>query len=337
MLNEQNAQVLARLAMPHFGLPEDAPLEFVKLRENCVFRVADDAGAVALRLHRPGYRAREEIAAESDFIAALSAEGLPVAELIPSHDGGYSVTVEAGGVEVVVDAQRWVVSAGPLGTCEEGWDGSATLTADDFRALGALAAQMHNASEKLAAGRHFLRAPWDRAGLVGAEPRWGDPRHAPGLAPEGIATIDHAIKVIDRALADYDTGPTVFGAIHADFTPENILVGEDGYVVIDFDDFGDGWHMFDLATALFFYQNHSRYQEMRQALLTGYRSARNLQAQDEALMEVFLLARGLTYLGWAATRPETETAEFIAAEVVPLVVEQAAVLNEKTWPAGSDN
>jgi hypothetical protein len=33
-----------------------------------------------------------------------------------------------------------------------------------------------------------------------------------------------------------------------------------------------------------------------------------------------LLARGLTYLGWAAERPGQETSEFIAEQVVPLVL-----------------
>ena len=89
MLNEENALVLARLALPCFGLQEDAPLEFVKLRENCVFQVSDDSGPVALRRHRPGYRAAEEIVAESDFIAALG-EGLPIAGLIPCGPSRYA-------------------------------------------------------------------------------------------------------------------------------------------------------------------------------------------------------------------------------------------------------
>jgi Ser/Thr protein kinase RdoA (MazF antagonist) len=227
---------------------------------------------------------------------------------------------------VVVDAQRWVTSAGQLGSAESAWDGTATLTAADFEGLGALAARLHQASEKLTRTHHFERAPWDRQALVGAAPLWGDPRQAPGLSPAQVTSIDAAMKAVDRVLLDYGTDPSMYGAIHADFTPENILTGDDGYVVIDFDDFGDGWHMFDLATALFFYQKHPRYRELADALLVGYRRVRPLRHEDEDQMDVFLLARGLTYLGWAATRPETDTAGFIAEEVVPLVVDQAEAL-----------
>ena len=42
------------------------------------------------------------------------------------------------------------------------------------------------------------------------------------------------------------------------------------------------------------------------------------------LLDLFLVARGYTYLGWAATRPETDTAAFLIAEIVPLVVRLAA-------------
>lgn len=326
VLDEENAPVLARLALPHFGLSADAPIHFVKLRENCVFRADDETGAVALRLHRPGYRTEEEIVAESVFIAALAQEGIPVVDPVPTVEGGHAVSVRAGGVEVVVDAQRWVSSAEPLGSAEAAWDGSSALTPEDFEKLGRLAAKMHTASERLTATHRFLRAPWDHEGLVGSEPLWGDPRGVAGLASADMADLTDAMRAVGGVLREYGTDPSIYGAIHADFTPENILVKDGGYIVIDFDDFGEGWHMFDLATVLFFYQPHPRYRDFAAALFRGYRTERLLRDEDEALLSVFLIARGLTYLGWASTRPETEIASFIAEEVAPVVVHQARAL-----------
>ena len=95
-------------------------------------------------------------------------------------------------------------------------------------------------------------------------------------------------------------------------------------VVIDFDDFGDGWYLFDLATPLFFFQGHPDYAAFRASLLEGYRAERPLSEAEERLLDLFLVARGYTYLGWAATRPETDTAAFLIAEIVPLVVRLAA-------------
>ena len=51
------------------------------------------------------------------------------------------------------------------------------------------------------------------------------------------------------------------------------LSDDDGQMVlIDFDDFGEGWHLFDLATVLFFFQPHPLYDNYREALLEGYGS-----------------------------------------------------------------
>lgn len=334
VLDEENATRLARRALARFGADPAAPLTFVKLRENCVFRVEGAAGSLALRLHRPGYRTEDEIAAESDFMLALAADGLPVVEPLRADTGEYTVTVRGEGMEVVVDAQRWVESSGQLGTVEEAFAGTSGLTGDDFEQLGELAARLHDAAEHLAGSRTFLRAPWDAQGLVGAAPLWGDPCGIRDLASADERLLTAARAIIVERLEAYGTASSVYGAIHADFTPENVLRSGGGLTVIDFDDFGDGWYLFDLATALFFFLPHARYADYRAALLRGYRARRALSARDEEILEILLTARGMTYLGWASTRAETETAEFIAAEVVPIVVARARELVESA-PQGA--
>ena len=62
----------------------------------------------------------------------------------------------------------------------------------------------------------------------------------------------------------------------------------------------------------------------RNALIEGYRAHRKLP--DELLrdLELFLLARGFTYVGWVHTRPETETAR----ELTPMLLDGACELAE---------
>lgn len=328
VLNKANSLVLAKLALAEFGFdPETVPLTFIKMRENTVFRADTPGGPIALRLHRPGYRGHEEIAAESEFIELLAERGFPVVRLVPTPAGKYTVVVCDGETEVVADAQRWLEGSRELGSTEA-VDGDAGLEARHFSQMGGIAARMHRVAEELGGQRHFNRAPWDAEGLVGELALWGDALTVPGLDEADRQQLLRTRALMLRALADYGTSPAVYGTIHADFTPENVLVSDDELVVIDFDDFGDGWYLFDLATPLFFFYAHPEYAAFRAQLLEGYRAERPLSVEEEQLLDLFLVARGYTYLGWAATRPETETAQFLIAEIVPFVVRRAKALED---------
>ena len=72
--------------------------------------------------------------------------------------------------------------------------------------------------------------------------------------------------------------------------------------LIDFDDCGYGWRMFEIATALLKNRKEPHFDLIRDALIEGYRSKRSLS--DEALetLPLFLLIRSLTYIGWSAAR-----------------------------------
>lgn len=329
LLNEVNSLVLAKLALAEFGFdPESVPLTFIKMRENTVFRADTPDGPIALRLHRPGYRGQEEVAAESEFIELLADRGFPVVRLVPTRSGSYTVVVSDGETEVVVDAQRWLEGSRQLGSSED--EGEAELDESHFAQMGAIAARMHGVAEELAGVRVFPREPWDAEGLVGANALWGDALSVPGLDEVSRTQLERTRDLILTELAKFGTSPAVYGTIHADFTPENVLVYGEDLVVIDFDDFGDGWYLFDLATVLFFFIQHPRYAAYRESLLRGYRTQRELSATEEGMLDLFLVARGYTYLGWAATRPETETAAFLIAEIVPEVVRLAAKLEAGT-------
>ncbi len=53
--------------------------------------------------------------------------------------------------------------------------------------------------------------------------------------------------------------------------------------------------------------------------LAGYQSARPLSLRDLKAMDLFYVARSLTYLGWVHTRSQTET----AIELTPIMIEIA--------------
>ena len=110
--------------------------------------------------------------------------------------------------------------------------------------------------------------------------------------------------------------------IHADFVSENLMVDGENVRLIDFDDAGFGWHLFELATALHFETEAPYYQEAYTSLLAGYREYRPLPDEQLAYLPLFMLARSFTYLGWVHTRFETETAR----EMTPMLVDKACKL-----------
>ena len=101
-----------------------------------------------------------------------------------------------------------------------------------------------------------------------------------------------------------------FGLIHADLGFENVLVADDGTVtIIDFDDSGDSWYLFELASALYPHDRSDGFDERRDALVAGYRHVRELPDELLAELPAFLMARRIQTLGWVFSRPETAHAE----------------------------
>ena len=323
--NVDTAQRLAARALPQFGSADGrAAFTFVKHRENYVFRVDDDRGSFALRLHRSGYRTEEEILEELDLVRALNEAGVSVPGVRLTTDGGVVCAVtDDEGDRHQVDMLEWVHGAAPMGDIGEAFTGVATVEASQFHALGALIADLHDKTAALQRVRPPVRSAWDSGGLVGERAVWGDPRRAFPDDVDGRRTIDQAMSQLRSDLARYGELPGRYGPIHADFTPENVLVDGDRMTIIDFDDSGDGYYLFDLATAAFFYLPHPQFEVVISALLAGYQSVRPLTDEDLAVWQPMLLARGLTYLAWASDRLGDETSEFIFEHLRPPLVEMA--------------
>lgn len=275
-----------------------------------------------LRLHRQGYHSDEELHCELDFVQTLHSQGVAVPRFVETRDGSAFCIVgdEHLAGRHQVDIQHLLVNEGNFGDERTAFDGTATLDPQDFQALGKLAAEVHAAAERSGYAMAVPRKDWDLDGLVGTEPSWGDPLRIVELTGDDRAAVEAGIECIRQVLTDYGRSARRFGPIHADLTPENVLRTSQGPVLIDFDDFAQGWHLFDLATALYFFTPHPRYEDYRTSLFTGYESVRPLDPADHEAFPAILLARGLTYLGWAADRRGEPTAEWHAHTVLPHIV-----------------
>ena len=88
-----------------------------------------------------------------------------------------------------------------------------------------------------------------------------------------------------------------------------------------------GWHMFEIATSLYFLRGEPIYPQAYDAVIAGYRRQRELDEQQLAQLPILFLARAFTYVGWVHTRPETETAQ----EMGPAILDMALATAEDYW------
>lgn len=314
-------------------------LQPIKVRENAVFRIVTSDGSAVLRVHRRGYHTDAALTSEFIWMNALDAAGIPVPQVLRSSSGRQFEIVLTPDMEGPrqVDVIRWIEGR-PLGSVESSVQGEASAIASQYRTIGAVMARMHNHSSTWQVPAGFARHSWDAAGLVGDQPLWGPFWELAALTPAQRRLLNDTRTALARDLAQFGMGPDRYGLIHADLVPENILVTEDGVRIIDFDDAGFGWYLFDIATSLYFITGDSIYPAARSALIEGYRSERALPEEMLGCLSTFLAARATTYLGWVHTRQGTETAR----DFTPFLVERACAVAsdwlaraQATTPAGA--
>jgi Ser/Thr protein kinase RdoA (MazF antagonist) len=194
-----------------------------------------------------------------------------------------------------------------------------------YHTIGSLAARLHNQATQWRMPEGFTRHAWDADGLAGDNPFWGPFWELEALTAEQRELMIAARDRVHRDLTAYACAPENadrYSMIHADFVAENLMRDGDTVRLIDFDDAGFGWHLFELATALYFEMEQDYFAAAYAALVRGYREHRSLPESQLEHMPLFFLARGFTYLGWVHTRQETETAR----ELTPMLIEKACKL-----------
>lgn len=315
------ASELARMALAAFGLPANSTITFVKFRENHVYRIDSPLGeSFALKLHRQGYRTDAELVTELRFLKALRGHGIAVPEPLSTCDGELFTVSTFDRHTRRVSLAKWIHDAKPSGDVGAAFSGEENASPEAFTAMGELLAQLHQVSDSMETLHEFQRGAWDADGLAGHAPLWGTPLALSTLTHDERSLVQQAMLRLRIHLTRLGTRPGIYGMVHGDSTPENVLNTSEGLMLIDFDDFGTGWYLFDLVTALFFYTPSSQYSVLEQALLDGYQSVRPLTAVERQAWDALMLGRGLSYLGWAAERPGDEASVFIEQQVVPWVL-----------------
>src|SRR5262245_18010073 len=308
-------------------------IEPIKVRENAVYAVhTADGQRVAQRIHRQGYHGDESLRSEFAWMRALHEQGIEVPRPLLSRAGREFELFDFDGVNGPRqgDVFGWVVgrplgAVGDVASEDEGW------IARTYAVVGELAARMHNQSSAWQPPAGFVRHRWDAEGLAGETPLWGRFWELEALTRDERALLVELRDCLRKDLPALGSSTDRHGLIHADLVPENVLVHSERLRVIDFDDAGFGWHLFDVATSLYFIRRKPFYDIARDAFVAGYRRHRALTDEHLGRLPMFLAARGTTYLGWVHTRKGEATAQELTPHLVELAVAAARdYLNGRT-------
>ncbi len=293
-------------ALAEWGGCEGVP-KLVSHRENAVFEVRLKSGEkVALRLHRPGYNSSGEIKSEIWWTHELATFGFLVPVPIPASDGRLLANVEDGQTATAIS---WV-DGDPIGASGASLDGSLSEQVKLYQQVGSLLAELHNITDKLSIPEEFERRNWDSDGFLGEDPLWGKFWENPALDKVGQELVQTARTEAIADLTRYKYEGADFGLIHADAVRENVFNTAQGLCLIDFDDAGFGFRLYDLTTALSQSVEDVNYADLMDAVLDGYGRLRPLSNADRERTALFRMLRAFASMGWAVPRMSPDSPEF---------------------------
>ena len=295
---------LATAAARNYDLPAGISIKLINLSENATYAVeALDGRKWALRIHRDGYHSKTAIASELAWLMDLCRSGVVVTPVpIKGRDGEF--------IQIVshrrMPRPRHVV----LSEWESGSEpGIGENLAEPFKILGEVTARMHLHVQQWQRPSWFERHTWDFETSLGeAQPHWGRWRDGMGVNAALAKLFSRTVELIGKRLAAYGKGSGRFGLLHCDLRLANLLIDGKAVKVIDFDDCGFGWFMYDAATPVSFYEHEPQVPDLIESWKMGYRRVRPLARADEDEIGTFVMLRRLLLVAWIGSHAETDLA-----------------------------
>jgi Ser/Thr protein kinase RdoA (MazF antagonist) len=307
----ERLEPVARRALAEYDVPAEAELTLLNVSENATFAVDDPTTGqrTVLRIHRHGYHEGPAIESELLWLDALRDDtGIRTPQVLPATDGRRLLALpEAGHRD-----PRYVVHFEFLPGTEPTPSGE--RLPESFELLGAITARMHEHALRWRRPHGFQRFSWDYDAAFGQEHRWGRWQDGMAVGGEEREVLSRLDATLGKRLASFGAGPHRFGLVHADLRLANLLEDGDQTYVIDFDDCGWSWFLYDFGTAVSFFEHDPRVPELTDAWVRGYRTVRTLPAEDEAELPTFVMMRRLLLVSWIGSHAGTELAQEMGAE-----------------------
>ena len=278
-----------------YGFSDEGRVSLLSESENKVFMIDDPATSerFVLRVNsgRLIYHRPETIASEMMWLMALRQDtDILVPQVLRATDGSLVQTLAASDL----DKPRHVTVYGFLMGSEPPEDD----LIPGFRRLGEISARMHLHAKTWTTPPDFTRPSWSPDEILDDRLSWGHWRDGVAVEGETLALLAKLEGAVRKRLAALPTGRDHYGLIHADLRLANLLVEGGQTAIIDFDDCGYGWYLFDLAAALSFLEERSDVPDLIASWFEGYRRVAMVPADIEAELPTLIMLRRLQLIGW---------------------------------------
>ncbi len=314
-MNFQNIRLFwkaARQTLEGYDFAEGGGLSLLHRSENVVFLVSAPTGEslAVLRVSRPGYHTLEEIRAEIRWLDRLQCEReegnlstVKTVEVIRNREGEALTLVMVEGQLFVCLLFEYLEGTPPDLFNDE----TAVL---NFYEIGKIAACLHRQTGEWQESRRLCRRCWDYENMLGPYGLFGDWRRTKELNSQEFDLLEWICLVIKGCLEQYGKNEKNYGLIHGDLRAANLIGGNGpdspSLQVIDFDDCGFGWHMYDLAASVSFVEREARVTQWVKAWLDGYQTILPLEAADLRMVPVFIMARRIQLLAWITSHEDSD-------------------------------
>lgn len=293
-----------------WAMPAKSVVSLLNVSENATFIVKPpvDSGCdpIILRVHRPNYHSKQEIESELLWVESLRQQDLVhTAKPLQLKTGGKVASLPNSSEERFVVGFEFLSGSEPSPKSD---------LRNDFFTLGAITAKLHEHSKNWPIPIGFKRKVWDFDSMLGKTQLWGDFRKAIGLEDEGRKILDETALLLEKQLTAYGKDKSNFSLVHADLRLANLLIDGTQLSVIDFDDCGYSWFMYDFAAAISFIEEDPQIVDLQKSWVDGYRSESFLAKEDEEAIPMFIILRRILLTAWLASHSETETAKELGAE-----------------------
>lgn len=265
--------------------------EHLRTSENVVIKLLSDRGeSYALRIRKIIGAYRDQIASELMFLRDLREQSnAEVPTPIATRDGRLFCVINIDDADYMCILFSWVaglhVSAGKI-------------TESQMGAMADAVAQFHKFSSTYRPPPGFVRPVYDEQWYFGPHSWRTSAEFLSRLDPEHAAYLLKANDRVRERLRGYSQNADLFGLIHYDLHAGNFLFHENRANIIDFDECGFGYYLFDLAHILFEFIDDPRYVVFGEIAVKQYTQARPGPRISEADLNTFLALQCVAYVNW---------------------------------------
>jgi Ser/Thr protein kinase RdoA (MazF antagonist) len=263
---------------------------------------------LVLRVHsqRLDYHTAPSIASELQWMTALHGESdVETPDVVPARDG----TVVQRLFAADLDQPRNAV----MFTFLEGSEPAEDTLVEGFERLGEISARMHRHAALWQPPASFARHSWTCDTIFGERPLWGRWQNGMGVNGEVLRILGRLTQTVERRIARLGQDRERYGLIHADMRLANLLVDGERTKVIDFDDCGFSWYIYDLATALSFLEERPFVPDLIASWINGYRKVGTLPSDIEDEIPTFIMLRRMAEIAWLGTRRHLQFAQSLGS------------------------